>query len=53
MVGESPVDRHRASDIEALGMRAVATNTIMHSKQDKVDLAKTLLELAKAHHGRR
>ena len=40
------VDGDRAGDIEALGMRAVVTNTMMITDSDKVRLAKYICELA-------
>ena len=40
------VDRDRAGDIEALGMRAAVTNTMMLDDADKVRLAKYIRELA-------
>ena len=40
------VDRDRAGDIEALGMRAAVTNTMMLDDADKVRLAEYIRELA-------
>ena len=40
------VDGDRAGDIEALGMRAAVTNTMMITDSDKVRLAKYICELA-------
>ena len=38
-------DTELANDIESLGMNVVVTDTVMNSKQDKVTLAKAILEL--------
>ncbi len=46
-------DRGQAPAIGALGMRAVVTNTIMRTDDDKVALAREVLALAEGAHVRR
>ncbi len=39
-------DRHETQAIEQLGIRVKLTNTVMRSRQDRIDLAETCLEFA-------
>ena len=40
-------DLHEIKNIEKLGINAVATNTIMNSDKDKIELAEFILDIIK------
>ncbi len=44
------LDRHHADEIRSLGMVPVVVDTIMNTEQDKVDLARVVLEVAGVSH---
>ena len=46
------LDRHHADEIRSLGMVPVVVDTIMNTEQDKVDLARVVLEVAGVTHAR-
>lgn len=46
------LDRHHADEIRSLGMVPVVVDTIMNTEQDKVDLARVVLEVAGVAHVR-
>ena len=44
------LDRHHADEIRALGMVPVVVDTIMNTEQDKIELARVILEVAGVAH---
>ncbi|CAI8013904.1 2-phospho-L-lactate transferase [Geodia barretti] len=46
------LDRHHADEIRSLGMVPVVVDTIMNTEQDKIDLARIVLEVAGVAHAR-
>ena len=46
------VDGYHAPQIEALGMQVAVANTVMHTEEEKVHLARAVLELDEAYKGK-
>ena len=44
------IDRHHADEIRSLGMVPVVVDTIMNTEQDKIELARVILEVAGVAH---